>query len=135
MNPSSSERSPVSVERATMGAVEVPIDWNAVSSEAIGWFKDLLRIDTTNPPGNERPAAEYVVADCSARGHRARDRSRASRRAQAWSRACADPGRRAPLLLNGHLDVVPADRGALAARSVRRRSRPTAASGAAARST
>ena len=36
------------------------IDWTEATAEAIRHFKSLLRIDTTNPPGNERPAADYV---------------------------------------------------------------------------
>ena len=35
---------------------------NQLSSEAQGWLADLIRIDTTNPPGNELAAAKYVAA-------------------------------------------------------------------------
>jgi acetylornithine deacetylase/succinyl-diaminopimelate desuccinylase-like protein len=42
---------------ATGGAV----DWDAVREEATGHLQALLRIDTTNPPGNETAAAEYIV--------------------------------------------------------------------------
>ena len=37
------------------------IDWTAARAEALGFLKDLIRIDTTNPPGNERPAAEWIA--------------------------------------------------------------------------
>ena len=35
-------------------------DWSGVATEAMGYFKDLLRIDTSNPPGNETQAANYL---------------------------------------------------------------------------
>src|ERR1700719_20234 len=37
-------------------------DLNQLSTEAQGWLADLIRIDTTNPPGNELAAAKYVAA-------------------------------------------------------------------------
>ena len=36
------------------------IDWAKVNAETIQHFTSLLRIDTTNPPGNEIKAAEYI---------------------------------------------------------------------------
>ena len=38
------------------------IDWQAVQGEVIGHLQELLRIDTTNPPGNETLAARYIAA-------------------------------------------------------------------------
>src|SRR4051812_26652803 len=37
-------------------------DWNVTHPEAVTHFKNLLRLDTTNPPGNERAAADYLAA-------------------------------------------------------------------------
>ena len=37
------------------------LDWGTIGDEAVVRLKDLLRIDTTNPPGNERPAADYLA--------------------------------------------------------------------------
>ena len=37
------------------------IDWEAVAAEALAHFTAVLRIETTNPPGNERVAAEYLA--------------------------------------------------------------------------
>ena len=36
------------------------IDWDEVGEEAINHLIDLVRLDTTNPPGNETLAANYV---------------------------------------------------------------------------
>ena len=36
------------------------IDWKEVESEALNYFKDLIAINTTNPPGNETELANYL---------------------------------------------------------------------------
>src|SRR5690606_31720617 len=36
------------------------IDWPAIHREALDIFVRYLQIDTTNPPGNEKPAARYL---------------------------------------------------------------------------
>ena len=36
------------------------IDWEAVRAEVTGYLQGLIRIDTTNPPGNETLAARYL---------------------------------------------------------------------------
>jgi acetylornithine deacetylase/succinyl-diaminopimelate desuccinylase-like protein len=36
-------------------------DFAPLEAEAQGWLADLIRIDTTNPPGNELAAAKYVA--------------------------------------------------------------------------
>ena len=35
-------------------------DWEAVRGEVTGYLQGLIRIDTTNPPGNETEAARYI---------------------------------------------------------------------------
>ncbi|HET6283803.1 MAG TPA: M20/M25/M40 family metallo-hydrolase [Polyangia bacterium] len=88
------------------------LDWTATAREAIGYFKDLLRFDTTNPPGNERPAAQYIAAVLAREGipfkmvHGEDDPTRANVVAR-----LPGAGAKAPLLLSGHLDVVPAEAG------------------------
>jgi len=37
------------------------VNWEAVRLEATQILQELLRIDTTNPPGNEILAAEYLA--------------------------------------------------------------------------
>jgi acetylornithine deacetylase/succinyl-diaminopimelate desuccinylase-like protein len=41
---------------------EYGLDWRAIQDEAVPVLQQLLRIDTTNPPGNELPAAELLAA-------------------------------------------------------------------------
>ena len=85
-----------------------PLDWNKVTDESIGWFKDLLRIDTTNPPGNERPAADFIARILEREGIRFEIHESEPTRASIVARL-EGSGKKGALLLNGHLDVVPAD--------------------------
>src|SRR2546425_12820890 len=48
------------VSRAAAAPVAGP-DSTALAREATGWLIDLIRINTTNPPGNEWVAAKYVA--------------------------------------------------------------------------
>jgi acetylornithine deacetylase/succinyl-diaminopimelate desuccinylase-like protein len=83
-------------------------DWAACQEEALAYFKDLLRIDTTNPPGNERPAAEYIAAVLRREGIACQLLSGEPSRVNVVARLHGS-GHKAPFLLSGHLDVVPAD--------------------------
>lgn len=85
------------------------IDWQAAGNEAIGYFKDLLRFETVNPPGNERPAAEYIARVLTQEGIDFQIVESAPGRASLVARL-KGLGSKGPLLLNGHLDVVPVDR-------------------------
>jgi acetylornithine deacetylase/succinyl-diaminopimelate desuccinylase-like protein len=71
-------------------------------------FKDLLRIDTTNPPGNERPAADLVAKVLTDEGIPFELFESEPGRANVVARLRGS-GKAGPLLLNGHLDVVFAD--------------------------
>src|ERR1700689_2206786 len=39
-----------------------PSAQGTLSQEALGWLQDLIRINTSNPPGNELAAANYIAA-------------------------------------------------------------------------
>ena len=96
-------------------------------------LRDLIRFDTTNPPGNERACISYIEALLTEAGIESTIRARDPERPNLIARL---PGRGAapPLLLQGHVDVVTTAGRAGATR----RSPPTwrtATSGAAARST
>lgn len=68
----------------------------------------LLRLDTTNPPGNERPAADYLAGKLREVGYEVTVIESAPTRANLVTRYRGD-GSKAPLLLAAHLDVVEAD--------------------------
>ncbi len=83
-----------------------------MENEAISWLQGLLRINTTNPPGNELAAAKYLAAILDREGIHAEVFESTPGRgflvARLSSSAVPDPSR--ALLLMGHLDVVGVDR-------------------------
>jgi len=85
------------------------LDWSKITAEATTWFKELLRIDTTNPPGNERPAAELIARILERERIEFEIHESEPTRANLVARLRGS-GKKGALLLNGHLDVVPADR-------------------------
>ena len=44
------------------------IDWEGPVREAVEHLRQLIRIDTTNPPGNERLAVDYLAKALGAEG-------------------------------------------------------------------
>ena len=44
------------------------VDWDAVGEETLQHLSELVKIDTSNPPGNETSAAKYVEAILAADG-------------------------------------------------------------------
>jgi acetylornithine deacetylase/succinyl-diaminopimelate desuccinylase-like protein len=70
---------------------------------------ELIRIDTTNPPGNETPAARYVAAEMQKEGIPAEVIGEEPSRLNVVARLKGQGAKR-PLLLMAHTDVVPADR-------------------------
>lgn len=89
--------------------VMADVDWRAFEDETIEHFKALLRIDTTNPPGNERPAADYIAGVFEKEGIDYEILESKPTRASIIARLKSNERAGGPLLLNGHLDVVPAD--------------------------
>ena len=85
------------------------LDWPAIGRESVEHFKSLLRLDTTNPPGNESIAADYIAAVLRKEGIEHEIREKSPGRACVVARLRGS-GKKGPLLLNGHLDVVPVDR-------------------------
>ena len=93
---------------------------------AAGLLGQAIRIDTTNPPGNERALAEWLAAYLDGEGIESRVvplPDPASPRARASGRACPGAGTARPLILLSHLDVVPADAARLDGGPVRGRGR------------
>jgi acetylornithine deacetylase/succinyl-diaminopimelate desuccinylase-like protein len=76
-------------------------------SEVVALLQKLLRFDTTNPPGNERPCAEFVAGLLEKEDIPPELVVTAPDRANVVARLKGD-GSKPPLLLSAHLDVVPA---------------------------
>ena len=85
-----------------------PINWEAHTDEAIHHLRALLRIDTTNPPGNETLAAAYLAEVLQSEGIESAIVGHAPRRGNLVARLKGS-GEAPPLLLMGHIDVVPAE--------------------------
>lgn len=87
------------------------VDWTAANAESLAHLKALIRIPTVNPPGDERPAADYCAAALRAAGIEPTIIEAAPGRTNVIARLPATrPSGRGPLLLSGHLDVVPVER-------------------------
>jgi acetylornithine deacetylase/succinyl-diaminopimelate desuccinylase-like protein len=72
---------------------------------------DLIRINTSNPTHAERPAAEWVAHKLDEVGIESQILEAAPGRASTVARIEGTDPSRPPLLIHGHLDVVPADAG------------------------
>src|ERR1051325_11464425 len=77
--------------------------------EAIKFLSELVKIDTSNPPGNETRAAEYIKDVLAAEGIHAEIFESAPGRGNLVARLKGN-GKKKPLLLMGHLDVVGVER-------------------------
>ena len=84
------------------------IQWPAVYDEALSLFVEYLRIDTSNPPGNEAPAARWLGAILEAEGIETEYvEIQPNREAVfAWLRG---DGSKRPMMLCNHTDVVPVE--------------------------
>ncbi len=81
------------------------VEWNKVHGEALEHLKSLIRIKTVNPPGDEKPAAEYLADHLAKEGLDPEVIDSDDNRANMVVRL-KGTGEKPPLLLNGHLDVV-----------------------------
>lgn len=84
-------------------------DWDALHTEAVDLLCDYLRIDTSNPPGNERLACDFLGAILEREGIHYElfdaGNDRVSLRA-----VLKGDGSKRPFMLLNHTDVVPVQR-------------------------
>jgi acetylornithine deacetylase/succinyl-diaminopimelate desuccinylase-like protein len=80
-------------------------DWTALERETVEHFVNLIRLDTSNPPGNETPAAEYLKKVLDREGIETKLLIAEPDRANLLARIRGN-GSRKPLLILGHTDVV-----------------------------
>ncbi|HKF26149.1 MAG TPA: M20/M25/M40 family metallo-hydrolase, partial [Candidatus Acidoferrum sp.] len=89
-----------------------PGDTSALAREAAVWLAELLKINTTNPPGNEEAAAKYIAGILQKEGIKGELLPLAPGRSAVVARLNAsgfpDPSK--ALLLVGHMDVVGVER-------------------------
>jgi acetylornithine deacetylase/succinyl-diaminopimelate desuccinylase-like protein len=80
-------------------------DWQELSREATRLLATYLRINTTNPPGNELAAARWLAAVLRRDGIEARIFEPLPGKANLYARLAGDGSAR-PLILLNHMDVV-----------------------------
>jgi acetylornithine deacetylase/succinyl-diaminopimelate desuccinylase-like protein len=83
-------------------------DWQSYETRAVELLREYLRIDTSNPPGNERRAAEFFCQLFSKENIECQIFEVAPGRANAYARLRGNGSRR-PIVLLNHTDVVTAD--------------------------
>jgi len=83
-------------------------DWEKVNEEAMHHFQALVRIDSTDPPGNETRVAEYVKGVLEADGIPVTLAAKDPTRANVIARLKGN-GSKKPLLIMGHSDTVRVD--------------------------
>lgn len=98
---------------ASVGAQQsAPIDWNKLREETVQILSDYLKINTTNPPGNELQAALFLKGILDREGIPAQILDTAELeprgRANLYARLKGNGTRKAIALVH-HMDVVPAD--------------------------
>src|SRR2546429_8171838 len=84
-------------------------DFNAAQNEGVKFLAELVKIDASNPPGNEVRAAEYIKTVLAAEGISAQIYESAPGRGNVVARLKGN-GKKKPLLLMGHIDVVGVER-------------------------
>lgn len=91
-----------------IGAAQAKFDWEALDNEAVTLLSRYIQIDTTNPPGNELKAAQFLKSILDREGIESRIIESARGRANFYARLKGDGSRKAIALMH-HMDVVPAD--------------------------
>src|SRR5579863_9298267 len=77
---------------------------------AVQWQRDYLRIDTTNPPGNEAHAADFLKKIFDHEGIETQVFNYAPGRADLWARIPHSTlSAQRPIILLNHMDVVTSD--------------------------
>jgi len=83
-------------------------DWAAAEAEALKHFQNLVRMDTSDPPGGEKPAADYLQQVLLHEGIPVQVFAVDSNRPNVVARLKGSGAKR-PLLIMGHTDVVNVD--------------------------
>ena len=90
---------------APLGRDRGGVPWDAVAKESVEHLQALIRFDTSNPPGNETPAAEYLKKVLEQDGIPAKFLALDPKRANLVARVRGN-GSKKPILIMGHTDVV-----------------------------
>lgn len=85
-----------------------PMDWERIEAETLRHYQALLRFDTTDPPGREQEAADYLAEVLAAEGIPVQVFTLQEGRPNVVARLQGS-GKKRPLLLMAHTDTVNVD--------------------------
>ena len=83
-------------------------DWDRVNAETLQHFQELVRFDTSDPPGGEAPAVAYLKTALEKEGIPVEVFALEANRPNLVARL-KGTGKKRPLLIMGHTDVVNVD--------------------------
>ena len=92
---------------ATFAAAQTP-DWPKVNAELLRHYTAVVKMDTTDPPGNETKVVDYVKHVLEAEGIPVITSANDPARANLIARLKGN-GSKKPLLIMGHTDTVQVD--------------------------
>jgi acetylornithine deacetylase/succinyl-diaminopimelate desuccinylase-like protein len=83
-------------------------DWARIEEETMRHFQAVLRMDTSNPPGNEKLVVDYLKSVLDKEGIESKVFARDPQRPNLVARLRGS-GKKRPVLIMGHTDVVTVD--------------------------
>jgi len=83
-------------------------NWTAMDVETLKHFQAIIKMDSTDPPGNEKPVADYLKQVLEAEGIPVQVFSKEAHRPNIVARLKGS-GKQKPLLLMAHTDTVNVD--------------------------
>ncbi|HKQ79563.1 MAG TPA: M20/M25/M40 family metallo-hydrolase [Blastocatellia bacterium] len=89
-------------------AQSTQLNWEKVEEETIRHFQAILRLDTSNPPGNESLVIDYLKSALEREGIETKVFAEDPQRANLVARLRGS-GKKRPVLIMGHTDVVTVD--------------------------
>lgn len=93
------------VAAAAPAADRYPVDWRKLEPQILDYYTALLRLDTSNPPGNETKAVNYLKPILDKAGIPNQVLALDPNRANLVARLKGN-GSQKPIILMGHTDVV-----------------------------
>ena len=98
----------ISLALATVHAQGPQSDWSKIEAETLQHFQALVRMDTTDPPGGEKPAVDYLKQVLEKEGIQVQLFAVEPKRPNLVARLKGS-GKKRPLLVMGHTDTVNVD--------------------------
>ena len=109
--PAATTPSVTSAEALPSGSPHIPAErWQRYGDLAVQWLQEYLRVDTTNPPGNEMKGAAFFKKILDQEGIENQVFEYSPGRGDLWARlphTAAEAKR--PIILLNHMDVVTSD--------------------------